>query len=465
MLIKTLVTQRNDFFSEIEPFLIRPIIFSDEKQLKCFAVNELIVDTNQELFDYSFYLKAYWKQKNELLYKSQLTLNTLRKEMEVPLESEDSLKIVNFFHKFENKVLEGSSLLSFFNMIKLEFESTASTIDPLYFICEDQFFSISVEAKSIKIISYLFSMFIQSKKNLVKESINFQSYKLLETFFNQSDVGLVVFNQNNELVIHNKAFRDLNILSQKVLSLQDKEKIEVEGKSFEVSVTSLEARFKLFSFKLSKGSYHDSQDEELGIITSSIAHEINNPIAGILSGVDALTMIDDNLCESSAEILQEIKKSALKSKNLVSTFLGFYKDKFSSLDTSSESAPIDQAFDLMRTRLIESELRLKLEFQGKSQKAMLHRNNSLWTMLFYLTLTSVINVILRDRLIRRRQHQSLDLKVVSPNKGDIGFDLSDESLNQLVFNDLNSSAFFHYLLQRGQCYLAYEESTVLIRNL
>ena len=91
---------------------------------------------------------------------------------------------------------------------------------------------------------------------------------------------------------------------------------------------------------------------ELGIITSSIAHELNNPLAGILAAINMLELEDWE--EEDESILSEMKSSANRCKNLINTFLGFSKVYDQKSGFSTFGNILAQAISLLSNRKIES---------------------------------------------------------------------------------------------------------------
>ena len=60
--------------------------------------------------------------------------------------------------------------------------------------------------------------------------------------------------------------------------------------------------------------------EELGIISSSIAHELNNPLGGILAGLSVL-LLEDLEMENRLS-LEEMKRGTERCRQLINIFLG-----------------------------------------------------------------------------------------------------------------------------------------------
>lgn len=114
---------------------------------------------------------------------------------------------------------------------------------------------------------------------------------------------------------------------------------EVLNQNFKINV-SFQEDISLYFFrdisqqkKIEKELLTQSQKVELGLISSSIAHELNNPVASMLIYIDLLSQALSSSAESltkrdrSQEIknLQEIKTAILKCAQIIKSLLSFAK--------------------------------------------------------------------------------------------------------------------------------------------
>ncbi len=67
-----------------------------------------------------------------------------------------------------------------------------------------------------------------------------------------------------------------------------------------------------------------SKTIDLGLLSSGVAHEIKNPLAGLLLHLDVLLM-DPNIPPSKKELLEEIQMETLKIKDLIQNILSYTK--------------------------------------------------------------------------------------------------------------------------------------------
>ncbi|MDA8793621.1 hypothetical protein N9N67_10250 [Bacteriovoracaceae bacterium] len=141
---------------------------------------------------------------------------------------------------------------------------------------------------------------------------------------------------------------------------------------------------------------------ELGIISSSIAHELNNPLASILAFSELLELeVDDN--SEMEQIVKDVKKASLKCSQIVNLFLGFGRSSISKdkIGFSEVRRVIFDSRDLLRSRFAEGGLNLNIEFKSL-QKTSFQLDDDLLTMFFYLLLDGVFTRLNQSNLIQSR---------------------------------------------------------------
>lgn len=261
---------------------------------------------------------------------------------------------------------------------------------------------------SLAWISYFFSRKVTSKKNKI-------NYPVLNDAFDQVHYPMALITKEGDLFGHNIAFSKFNIYLKECLELKDGSQYEDNGDLFNVQVKSIiheDLNYNLYIFSDVYVSESESESEShksipklssnhLGIITSSIAHEINNPLGGIIAAITCLQMEDEVNSRFNSE-LSEISNAAQKCKELVKIFLGFSKtlpqDNLDNIDRT-----ISYALDLLRSRMIESKVLLDFtyELKSKGQKSLV--NSSVFTMVFYLIFNEVLSSFYKYLLIAEKE--------------------------------------------------------------
>lgn len=221
---------------------------------------------------------------------------------------------------------------------------------------------------------------------------------------------VALLSETGEIYQHNSLFSKLNLTPADCLKYKLREKIlinDIPYNIFRKAVHHLDETKVLFvffteSFFLKGDGNLTPSGQELGIISSSIAHELNNPIAGIQAAL-SLLMLDENMHEEAKQTLVEMKNGAIRCKQLIETFLGFSRANPGNLNTLESSlSPIEicyqQAQNLLRFRTVESGIRFNFAFSRHSEfRASV--NLSLLTMTFYLILGELMTLYSHHLLI------------------------------------------------------------------
>lgn len=317
---------------------------------------------------------------------------------------------------------------------------------------------------STEIFKLKYLLYIGLRDDLNKIYHFGQGKALLEDFLNESSVPLALFNAFDDLIIHNKPFRDMNLLSTETLKLDNGQKIENSNFFYTIKREELVlegAKFSLIIF-LKEISFSDKyiNSDELGIITSSIAHELNNPIGGILSGAEVLLSLSPKENIDERELLDEVKKSAKRCSALIKTFLGFSRKVIEDDEESDLGESVSQAGMLLRTRLVENNIIFKFEMDQIKEKKI--KNQSVWTMILYIMFSNILNMILRKKLVSGKTTNSVSIVFTRNNRA--MFFSTSERLSKSIYDELLLSPFFFHLLEQENLNLELEEDKIVFIN-
>ncbi len=119
---------------------------------------------------------------------------------------------------------------------------------------------------------------------------------------------------------------------------------------------------------------------ELGTISSSIAHELNNPIGGMLNFVQLIKMdLEGN--EEFFEDILEIEKGIIKCKNIVKNLLGFARKSFNSeVEEVNLVEVIEQSIKI--TELKTRSIGIQIQFDRDQPQAFMEGRFNLLTHAF-----------------------------------------------------------------------------------
>ena len=292
-------------------------------------------------------------------------------------------------------------------------------------------------------------------------------HEIWEEAFQKIDIPMALISENGEVLLHNQSFSVLGILPKECLSFSNESKIEKNENLFRVERNELSLAGKtvnLLSFvsedRHSRGN-KNLTSQELGIVSSSIAHELNNPLAGILASLSLLE-IDFDWSPESKSTIADLKSGAWRCKNLIDVFLGF-----SRMRTFREGGAVidsfNHALDLLRFRMVESDIRFnfleKLNF--KFQKNV---NKSVLSMVFYLILNEILTNYSHAKLINLNQ----DKTEQSEAKNLEGFLIEDANKIEIQIKDvkelvnLEKSKLLRYLIDYEGMAIEILESRIVL---
>lgn len=343
-------------------------------------------------------------------------------------------------------------------------------------LLQDVHFYLDLEIKNIpddayvwKVPHSLILISFKSQKQEVFLAVVLLSY-LLDSIFRfsrgfaliQSDVPILfqhalqitdpiaLMTEKGDLLYYNDAFSRLSFLPSDCLNLQNDQIVEIQGEFYRFKKYfhphfDLPTWYVFFLPDISDENEacdvkeEKKTPEELGIISSSIAHELNNPIAGIIAATSVLAL--EEWDDDSKQSLNDIKEGATRCKKLIEIFLGFsrfspHEGKVQNLGEIEKS--FEQALQLLRFRMIESDLRLELKKTPSLETFQAPVNFSVLSMIIYLILTEVLTAYEHSRLVES-SNEGLSLNVFVTEFSQqlsLQFDKSFEFKNRILASKL-----------------------------
>lgn len=281
-----------------------------------------------------------------------------------------------------------------------------------------EFISIEMnwdEDDAFKLIKRLFFFYTLVNYFKSQQDIEdpFVNESLWEGVLDSIPFPVALLSENGEVHQHNTLFSKLSFPPSSCLKLKLREKILINDIPYNIyrkDVHHLDQQKILFvffteSFFLKGDGNLTPSGQELGIISSSIAHELNNPIAGIQAAL-TLLLLDESFNQEAKQTLVEMKNGALRCKQLIETFLGFSRANPKSLPGHESSLGMieicyQQAQNLLRFRTVESGIRFNFKsIKHADFKAQV--NPSLLTMTFYLILGELMTLYSHQLLVANK---------------------------------------------------------------
>lgn len=278
---------------------------------------------------------------------------------------------------------------------------------------------------------------------------------------------MLLLGHRGEVLQHNTAFVKMNLAPSRVLKLEDIDQVQLKDQTWTVRKSLLTGATEsrtLYTFlpEKIKGLSPESQlgGQDLGIITSSIAHELNNPIAGLLAALELLAL-EEFWDAEAREQIREMRQGTLRCKQLVETFLGF--SRLMPVDGERRDKDLlkscfEQALNLQRFRMVESGLRVTLtHFQQHPFAYNLHAPTA--TMLGYLVIGDIMTAFHHLKLLERRSARGLVLDLAVTEDADR---FLVTITPHVALKEGLSSKLLHYLLQQEKLQLELTASGELL---
>lgn len=253
-------------------------------------------------------------------------------------------------------------------------------------------------------------------QNLIRNDDEIDFWKRI---FAKIPYPMAVITNLGDLLIYNELFAKIGILPKECLTYKDQESIEVHQQFYVVKKIEFEIfDQKVFYFvfytteKINLKTSDQSQGiDDLGIVSSSIAHELNNPLAGILAALSLLSLEEDWDDDSLSE-LEDMKNGAKRCKELVEIFLGFSRFSPNQKFQTSFKDSLDQAINLLRFRMIESNLRIEMRYFPTLETFSVRLNSSILSMILYLIISELLTAFAHHRLVTQKNVSSLSGEVI-----------------------------------------------------
>ena len=310
--------------------------------------------------------------------------------------------ILDNLELFEENSIDENSLV-----FKLPFNN-------LYILFKFKMFSMSEQAALIELCLTMILRTLQLKdQNLIRSDGEIDFWKKV---FSKIPYPMAVISDLGDLLLYNESFAKIGILPKECLRFKDQESVEIFQQFYKVRRIDFPIQLVNVSYLIfytnddrlegknltqkDKVDNRKASVDELGIISSSIAHELNNPLAGILAAISLLNL-EEVWSGDELSDLEDMKNGAKRCKELVEIFLGFSKFSPKAALTASIKQSADQAINLLRFRMIESNLRLELKYTPTLETFSRQINSSIMSMILYLILSELMTSFAHERLINQ----------------------------------------------------------------
>ena len=328
--------------------------------------------------------------------------NTHLKNFSKKCSTNFQIVILDNVELFEENNIDENSLV-----FKLPFNN-------LYIIFKFKQLAMTEQSAIVELCLTMILRTLQLKdQNLIRSDGEIDFWKKV---FSKIPYPMAVISDLGDLLLYNESFAKIGILPKECLRFKDQESIEIFQQFYKVRRLDFPIHLVNVSYLIfytnderlegknltlkDKVDNRKASVDELGIISSSIAHELNNPLAGILAAISLLNL-EEIWNEDELSDLEDMKNGAKRCKELVEIFLGFSKFSPKAALTASIKQSADQAINLLRFRMIESNLRLELKYTPTLETFSRQINSSIMSMILYLILSELMTSFAHERLINQ----------------------------------------------------------------
>lgn len=442
------------FFSEtknlrkVSRFKNKLIIVPEDQQPSSLALNRLNFNAYEEII--SFFETLHLAQKRQAIQerlkdsvsfyedvKEKLEVKSVSSvhpefqrlyesllELEVLLLKEDQIDNWNeHFKAFAKKNNSDLAMFTLFNHDQLLTEDFIIDEQTLLFKLPtiEQFLCLRFKSydfdKDGPLLELILSMIHRTlgllDQKMVKSDGEVDFWKKI---FSKIPYPMAVISSMGDLLIYNESFAKIGLLPKECQRFKDQESVELYQHFYKVRridfpINLIDVSYFVFytaeKEQIQKvGAKKTANVDDLGIISSSIAHELNNPLAGILAALSLLSLEEDWTPEAQSD-LDDMKNGAKRCKELVDIFLGFSKFSPSATTLPSIKDSLDQAINLLRFRMIESNIRLDMRYSPTLERFSHQVNTSIMSMILYLICSELMTAFAHHRLITQNQQGQL----------------------------------------------------------
>lgn len=330
----------------------------------------------------------------------------------------------------------------------------------LYFplgAAEKQEFLAFVDSTEASLMDlYIYQTLVDASNRLQIKRDGIDVLKELEEVFSKINIPIAVFDKKQHLVLHNSEFINLNVSVKKVLNLKVNDQVTLGKEVYKVQKVFLnDGDFTHINFipvREFLGQTGKPSSEELGIVSSSIAHELNNPLGGILAALNVIELDDHS--DETLERIEQMREGVLRCKKLVETFLGFSRIKTTSHNDGVELQEcFNQAMDLVRFRLIENNIVFNSEYLVEKNFNS-DVNPYVISMILYLFFGEIVTNYSHQKLVTQKTSPRININFHEKHNS-FEFELLDELK---ISEGFVQSKLIQHLLETQGLHMAHESN-------
>jgi signal transduction histidine kinase len=439
---------------------VLPLVLSDKIKLQNRDYNGIPIKsefTTEEIGLVRFLLRQkidyFYSKINEQLDKTNKYLQGISPKLnwknQVVISGEEVSNFINVQNFGKESLTIGDSI----PMYKFwDFVNAEDNEQYIVFFINSEIYKLEKEILSEEVLRklVLFSIFNHNYEQQ-RHALSLTDFLIAfyESVFQMAPFPIAIELSERDLIWQNKTFSNLKLLPRNVKKMVDHEKVHTALGFFIVykhSFKVLDLEYKLV-YLAQQSEKFSNASEDLGIMTSSLAHEMNNPLSAIKAAIEVLGILDKNF--KNQETLDHMLTSVNRCLQLIKIFLGFTKASYqlgANGIIAADKIPFrecwEYAVQLMRTRLVSASLRLNFEWKVKSPFVV--NNSNIMTMLLYWLLSQFVNYMERKFLISQSISQD-QLLIISEDEYTLSIKL-EVTVKEIILL-LDQSLLMKHLLE------------------
>jgi hypothetical protein len=277
-------------------------------------------------------------------------------------------------------------------------------------------------------------------KEKIEGRVFFDTKKIVK---NSSSIHEIIFTENGELFWQSSHFYQLKLSTTLLFEQKNVPVLSIKSDYYSVKLREFIHENKLFYYVRLKPK-KNYVNSDVGIMTSSLSHELSNPLSSIKLATDlmmALQAGDDDFLSA----LKEINDSCTRSLDLVGLFLGFSKSNWTAKNASEDELleMVQLSVRLLSTRLMSAGVTMDVKLErGKLDMPLM---KELLIIFLYLLFAQLITVFEQFKMTAMGKISPLSL--VLKCQGDT-FTITEKSDQLRLGEEIHCTYLMDHLLDK-----------------
>lgn len=195
-----------------------------------------------------------------------------------------------------------------------------------------------------------------------------------------------------------------------VYLFRTKDEIDILAEKFNLMIDRLEATYEALE-KSQADLFQSEKLSSLGVLVAGIAHEVNNPIAGIQNCIRRIALNPENK-EQTEKYLKLMKEATVRISNVMQGLLKFSRKEEIEMQKFDIDAVIEDSLNLVGYQLEQN--RIVIEREEINKISVWGSHNLLVQVLLNILLNSIDSI---EHRIKKQATNERKIKITTKNEG------------------------------------------------